>query len=155
MGDPAPGEESLGRSRGARAISTTVRDNSAAFGFSITITITFGLVQSVGGQPAAGEIFAFGAAAALGVLLFAAVATRGFRMRAGRAPAEVRMLGTSLDFISVLAAAAAGYAVALLLFGFIAWPAAAIAAVVVFLGLQSAEILFAEHVQERRGDPDA
>ncbi|HEV2768963.1 MAG TPA: hypothetical protein VGV40_02105 [Solirubrobacteraceae bacterium] len=156
MGDQqAPGGEDLGRSLGAKAISTTVRDNSTAFGFSITITVSFGLVQGARGSPTPTDILAFGLAAALAVAIVVGVVTRGFRVRAGHAPAEVRMLGTSLDFVSVGAAIGTVYGLAKILPGFLAWPVSTFAGVLVFLTLQSLEILLAEVIQRHRGDPDA
>ena len=155
MGDQqAPGGEDLGRGLGAKAISTTVRDNSTAFGFSITVTVSFGLLQTARGAPTPLEILGFGLAAALGVAVVVGLVTRGFRVRAGHAPAEVRMLGTSLDFVSVGAATATVYGLATLLTGFVAWPVSAFAGVLVFLALQSLEILLAEVIQRHRGDPD-
>ena len=137
------------------AISTTTRGNSVAFGFSITITGSFGILQTLVGSPTVMQILLFGVAAALAIGAVQGAVTRGFRVRVGAAPSEVRMLGTAQDFLSVAAALGACAGVGALLSGTGAWPLGAFAATVVFLAAESAETLLAEVIQKRRGDPEA
>jgi hypothetical protein len=137
------------------AISTSTRGNATAFGFSITITATFGALQSIEGTPSIGQILLFAVASALAVGVLEAVVSRGFRRRAGVVPAEVRMLGTALNFVSVGVGVGAGVGVASLVTGTWAWPLAATGATLLFLAGESAGTLVAEGIQKRRGDPDA
>jgi hypothetical protein len=137
------------------AISTSTRGNATAFGFSITITATFGALQSIEGTPSIGQILLFAVASALVVGLLEAAVSRGFRRRSGVVHAEVRMLGTALNFVSVGIGVGAGAGVASLVTGTWAWPLAAAAATLFFLAGESAATLLAEFIQKGRGDPDA
>lgn len=148
------GSEEHRRSGGhTRRAMVTIRDNSTAFGFSLTVTMSFGLLQTVARSPSVGEIVAFGVAAAAVVGMLEALATRGFRSAPPQPPPEVIMLGTALDFVSVAAGAGAALAVAELVEGFAAWPLAAAAAAFVFLATESLELAVAAWIQRRRGRP--
>lgn len=137
------------------ALATSVIGNATAFGFSITITATFGVVEHFEGSPSLVELLLYGVAAALAVGLLEVLVTRGFRVRVGRAPSEVMMLGTALDVVSVAAGIGAAMLCADAVGGGFAWPLAAFVATGVFVLAESAETLAAEVVQRRRGDTDA
>lgn len=137
------------------AFSTSVHGNATAFGFSITITVAFGAVQTLDGSPRLVELLLYGLAAAIAIGLLEGAVTAGFRRRVGEAPAEVQMLGTALNFVSVAAGVGAAIGVAELLDGTIVWPAASFAAATTFVFTESAEVLLAEAIQRLRGDPDA
>ena len=150
-----PGQQTTNQGAVETAISTATRGNAIAFGFSITITGTFGILQKLIGSPTLVQIFLFGVSAAATVGVIEALVTRGFRHRPRAVPAEVRMLGTAQDFLSVAAGLGAAAGVATLLDAGGAWPLAAAAATFVFLAAESAETLLAEIVQDRRGDTAA
>jgi hypothetical protein len=150
-----PGNESERGGPVESAISTVTRGNSTAFGFSITITGTFGVLQTLVGSPTFLEVLMFGVAAAGTIAVIEAVVTRGFRQRSGVLPAEVRMLGTAQDFLSVAAAVAAAAGVGAVLNRGAAWPLAAAAATFVFIAMETGETVLAEVIQRRRGDPEA
>jgi hypothetical protein len=137
------------------ALATSVRANATAFGFSITITISFGALQRLEGQPTLLEILLFGVAAAVAVGVLEGAVTRGFRQRVGTAPAEVAMLGTALNFVSVAAGVGAAIAVAEIAGGLTAWVVGGAAGVTVYMLTESVEVLLAEYVQRWRGDPEA
>lgn len=145
----------MAEGRVSTAISTATAGNATAFGFSITITGSFGMLQAVVGSPTVGQIVMFGVAAALTIGIVEGVVTRGFKDRPDAAPPEVAMLGTAQDLVSVGLAVATAAAVAALLESGPAWPLGAAAATIVFLAAESAEILVAEIIQKRRGDSDA
>jgi xanthine/uracil permease len=65
----------------------------------------------------------------------------------------VVLLGTALAFISIMLAIAAARGVAEVLSGGWAWFGAAFAASLVFALVESVEFMFAEWLQERRGEP--
>ena len=137
------------------AVSTSTSGNSAAFGFSITITGSFGVLQTVLGSPSVPRVLLFAVAAALTLGSIQAVVTRGFRDRTGMAPPEVAMLGTAQDFLSVAAAILAVAGTAALVHGWPGWLLGGAVAALVFLAAETAETLLAEVVQRRRGDPEA
>ncbi len=150
-----PGTEKVEHGRLGTAISTSTRGNATAFGFSITITASFGMLQTLVGSPTVAQVLLFAVAAALTIGALEATVTRGFRLRAGTAPTEVSMFGTALNFVSAAAGAAAAAGVGSLVHGTWAWPLGACVATAVFLFAESAEILLAEFVQKTRGDPEA
>jgi hypothetical protein len=142
------------RRRLATAINTATAGNATAFGSSITITGSFGMLQAVVGSPTVGQIVMFGVAAALTIGIVEGVVTRGFKERPDKAPRQVAMLGTAQDFISVGLAVGTAAAVAALLESGAAWPLGAAAATIVFLVAESLEIFLAELIDRRR-DADA
>jgi hypothetical protein len=155
--DAAPGESGTERQHGpvGTALSTSVAGNSTAFGFSITITVTFGALQALDGSPTLFELLLFGLAAAAAVGVLEAAVTDGFRRRVGSAPAEVRMLGTALNFVSVAAGVGVAIGIGELADGLAVWPVAAFGAAGTYVIVEAAEILLAEGVQRARGDPEA
>lgn len=149
------GQEEAGHGPIGRAISTSVRGNSTAFGFSITITVSFGTLSQLLGKPSLLEMLLFGVAAATSVALLEGAITRGFRAHLSGASQEVQMLGTAMNFASVAAGVGAAIAVGELFGGVPAWPVGAFLAATVYIATESAEILVAERIQSLRGDPQA
>ncbi|MFR9806984.1 hypothetical protein ACL02T_32515 [Pseudonocardia sp. RS010] len=137
------------------ALATSTLHNSAAFGFSIAITGSFGVVQTVVGSPAVLTILVFAVSAAAALGLVEAVVTNGFRVRVKAVPAEVTMLATAQNLVSVALAILAVTGVAVLLRSWAAWPVGGATAALVYLFAESAEMVLAEVVQRRRGDPEA
>ena len=138
-----------------RELSTSVHGNSTAFGFSITVTGTFGVLSTLEGSPSLHEILLFGMAGAVAVALLEGLVTKGFRVPASEATSEVQMLGTAMNFASVAAGIAAAMALGEIAGGTIAWPLGGFGAALVFMLGESGEILLAEGVQRLRGDPRA
>jgi hypothetical protein len=150
-----PGRGGAAHSRLRTAVSTSTFGNSTAFGFSITITGSFGVLQTMTGTPTVIQILLFAVAAALVLGLIQAAVTHGFRDRTGTSPPEVSMLGTAQDFLSVAAAILAVAGIATVVRGWAAWLLGGAVAALVFLAAETAETLLAEVVQKRRGDPEA
>ena len=150
-----PGEREDDAGPAERALGTSALGNSTAFGFSIMITASFGMLATVIGKPDAGELFAFGVGAAVAVALIEGAVTRGFRRRVDPAPAEIAMLGTALNVASVTLALAAALGVAELVSGRAGWALGAFVAAGIYVLVESGEVFIAELVQGARGDPDA
>lgn len=150
-----PGREHAEHGTIRAALATSTVHNSTAFGFSIAITGSFAVVQTlVGGTDVlAILLFAVSAAGALGAV--EAVVTGGFRVRVRAVPSEVAMLGTAQNLVSVGLVLLAVAGVATVLRGWAAWPVAGATAALVYLAAETAEIVLAELVQRRRGDPEA
>lgn len=136
-------------------MSTSVSANGTAFGFSIMITVSFGALSTKEGTPTIAELFLFGSLAALAIGALEAIVTRGFRDRVGSVPAEVSMLGTALDVLSVAAGVGAVVAAAAATSGLLAWGLGGFLAAGVYVLAESAEILLAIVIQRRRGDVEA
>jgi len=149
------GGEEIEHGRLGRGLSTSVRGNSPAFGFSIMITASFGAANGIIGTPSAAEALLFGVGAALAVASIEAVVSRGFRASAAAAPSEVRLLATSMNVASVAAGVGAAIALAEMLGDGVGWPAAAAGASGVYVLVEAAEVALAEVIQAARGDPKA
>ena len=151
-----PGDEQvISHGPAGRALSTSVHGNSTAFGFSITITATFGMLTHVLGSPSVGEVLTFAIAAALAIAALDGAVTRGFRTRAAAAPPEVQLLGTALNFVSVGTSVALSLAIGKLLDGAAAWPLGSAVASATYIVVEAAGIAVAEPIQRARGDRHA
>lgn len=142
--------------RAARVgLHTALVDNSAAFGFSITITGSYGALNQLAGSPGLLHITGFAVGAALAFTVLQAIVSRGFRRRPGPAPREVVLLGTAFDVVSVALGLGAAMLAARLLPPAAAWPVGGLAAAGVFALAQAVELMVAVRLETRRGDPDA
>jgi 4-amino-4-deoxy-L-arabinose transferase-like glycosyltransferase len=153
--EPTPGAEDNPGGPVARGLASSIADNSSAFGFSIMITVTFGVLSEIAGSPTAGQLVIFGVAAALAVAVLAAIQSRGFRVRAGNVPPEVSMLGTAQNFLSVALAVGVALGLVELLKGTVAWAVTPYVVVTIYILAESLAIAVSERVQRRRGDHDA
>jgi hypothetical protein len=90
----------------ARGLHASARGNAPAYGYSVTITATFGILSAVANSPRVTEIFAFAGGAVVAFALVEAVASGGFKHRLEDEPSQVKALGGSISVISVGAAGA-------------------------------------------------
>lgn len=127
--------------------------NATAFGYSVTITASFGAAELSRGAPRFGDLIVFGLGAVVAFGGLEGVASGGFRSPLEKGSDEVILLGTALAFISIVLAIAAAREVAAVLSGAVAWFAAAFVASLAFALIESVEFMFAEWLQERRGEP--
>ena len=153
MGGSGSEEEEVGESRVPRAFGTSIRGNSTAFGFSIMITVSFGMVNHIAGAPNVIELLLFGVGAAAGLAALEGVLTKGFRARIEQASQEVQMLGTAMNFASVAAGVGAVLVVAELVNGTATWPIAGLVAAMTYIAAEGLELLLAEQIQGARGGP--
>ncbi len=138
------------RARFRRGLETSIVDNSTAFGFSITVTATFGVLTTLRGNPTIAETMLFVLGAALAFTAVQIVGTRGFRHRPVPDSRDVVLLATAFDFVSIGFGVGAAVVIAYLLAYTIAWPLAACAAATVYIGAGGGELALAELRQERR-----
>ena len=127
--------------------------NATAFGYSVTITASFGAVEIARGRPGFADLMVFGLGAVVAFGGLEGIASRGFRVPLEKGSEEVVLLGTAVAFISIVFAIAAARGVAGLLDGSWAWFGGALCASLVFALMESLEFMFAEWLQERRGEP--
>ena len=126
-------------------------NNLSAFGFSVMITATFGLLSAQLGSPGAPDVFLFAAGGVAGVTLIDGVTSKGFRRRLRGETSDVLALGTGFSFISVLGAIGSADLLAEILGdGGSAWPLGAFAACCVFVLLSGVEMSVAKVLQEDR-----
>ena len=159
MADHDPPEASrAGHPRGVRArlvcgLGQSLGGNATAFGYSVTITASFGAVELGRGSPRFYDLIVFGLGAVVAFGGLEGVATGGFRSPLEKGSDDVILLGTALAFVSIVLAIATARGIAGLLDGAWAWFGAAFGASLVFALIESVEFMFAEWLQERRGEP--
>jgi len=128
-----------------RGLRSAARNNASAYGYSVTITATFGILSLVTGTTTVLEIFAFAGGAVLAYALVDAVASGGFRHGPrDEEPSEVTALGSSVSFVAVGMALAIALVEAQLVGSWAAWPLGAFSATVICLLLLALEIGLAE-----------
>jgi len=150
-----PGERTVDYGPAGRALSTAVHGNSTAFGFSLTMTGTFGMVTSAVGTPKAWDVLLYSLGAALAIGALEGLVTQGFRLRPVTSPSEVRMLGTALNLLSVGIAVGVALGVAEAIGGYAAWPVCALCSATTYVLAEAGELWLAARIQEARGDPRA
>jgi hypothetical protein len=95
--------------------------NATAFGYSVTITASFGAVEIAQGNPSFGDLIVFGLGSVVAFGGLEGLASGGFRTPLQKGSDEVVLLGTSLAFISIMLAIAAARGIAGMLTGGWAW----------------------------------
>ena len=154
----APGVSRSPRPQGVRerlvsGLGQSLGGNATAFGYSVTITASFGAVELGRGTPRFADLVVFGLGAVVAFGGLEGLATGGFRSPLQKGSNDVVLLGTALAFISIVLAIATARGIAELLSGAWAWFGAAFGASLVFALVESVEFMFAEWLQERRGEP--
>lgn len=135
------------RARYRRGLRSSVVNNSSAFGFSVMITTTFGMIQHFKGSPTFLQVMLFGICAVLAFSIIEGVASNGFRRRPDTHPGEVIMLGTAANALSVAIALGVAYAVSELAPEMVAWTAGALLPAGVYVLVEAAELAIAEDIQ--------
>jgi hypothetical protein len=143
-----------GRPEGAtvRGLKSTVGRESTTFGFSILVTVTFGLLQATEGSPDVARIFGFAVGAVMSFTVLEGVLSRGFRTSMPQHRTRVQALGTSLNLVSVVGGLAAAWLVGAATSHPAAWVAGPFLAGVVYLLLESLETALGERLLTARGD---
>lgn len=129
-------------------LQTVIRNNSAAFGFSIMITGSLAAVAERHGTPHALEILFFGLASIASFSVLDVLATGGFRRNFTSEPPEVVAHAASLSFASVGLGLGSAIGIARLLGGIVVWPVASFVATAIFVLVAGVELAIAEHVAE-------
>ena len=135
-----------------RGVGESTRHNSLAYGYSLALTGSFGVLNLLD-RTTVFNIILFGIGASLAFSIANPLVTRGFTTRVEREPPIVLTLGTSLGFFSVtlaiLSAAGAGW-----LFGdWVAWLVGAFAASLGYLVLTAAQFVLARAIRSVFGLP--
>ncbi len=141
------------RARLVGGLGESLGGNATAFGYSVTITASFGAVELGRGSPRFGDLIVFGLGAVVAFGGLEGVVSGGFRSPLKKGSEEVILLGTALAFVSIVLAIAAARGLAAVLSGAWAWFGAAFGASLVFALVESVEFMLAQWLQERRGEP--
>jgi MFS family permease len=138
-----------------RGLRSTVGRESTTFGFSILVTVAFGLLQATEGSPDVGRVFAFAFGAAMSFTLLEGLLSKGFRRSMPQHGTRVQAIGTSLNVLSVLGGLAAAWLVGELVSHWAVWAVAPFVAGVVYLLAESLETALGERVAKSAGDRHA
>lgn len=131
-------------------IRTALRNNVSAYGFSVMITASFGVLTASLGSPTVGDVFLFAAGGVTGVTVIEGVSSRGFRKKMRGDPSDVVALGAAIGYFSVVVAIGAAALVALVLTTGIGWAVGAMAASAIYVLISGAEMALARILQEDR-----
>jgi len=132
-----------------RGLRSTAGRETTTFGFSILVTVTFGLMQTTQGSPDTRRIFLYAVGAVLSFTVLNGLLSRGFRAHLPQHDSEVQVAATSLNLLSVVAGLGAAWALAGNVSGVAVWAIAPFVAGVVYLLTESVEETIAEQVLER------
>lgn len=133
-----------------QGLSASVRNNTSAYGFSVTITASFGLLTSALGTPTPPEIFAFAGGAVAAFALIELLVSRGYRNELQDKSSSVKNVGSSVSVLSVGIGILCAYATGRILDGFAAWPVGALVATLAYLFLFGLELGLTERLQRAR-----
>jgi peptidoglycan biosynthesis protein MviN/MurJ (putative lipid II flippase) len=126
-----------------QGLNTSVHGNAQAFGFSITITVTFGVVSLLQPRPQLVDLFLFALAGVLAFsLLNVLVVLRLRRHDRGETNERGMLLGTATDFLAVGAAVGAAMGVEELVHGTWAWLLGPFVAAMAYVLVQAVELAF-------------
>lgn len=132
-----------------RAVRTAVHNNASAYGYSIMVTATFGVLQVNAGPPSVARAFLYLGGAALAFAVVEGLTSNLFRQSAREEPPEVVVLGGAMGVASVSGGVGAATLVSLFARSWIGWAAAPFAATVVYVSVVSAELMLADHLGNR------
>jgi hypothetical protein len=122
-------------------MTTSVTGNAQAFGYSITITVTYGMVNNVQHNPTTVDLLLFALA---GVLTFSAanllLAALAPTIDKDAEPARVVLVATATDILAVSGGVGAAAAVSHLTGGWVSWVLAPLLAGLVYILVQSVEL---------------
>ncbi len=129
-----------------RGVDTATRNNVTAYGYSVSITAAFAILQTSRSDTGVLEIFAFAAGAVVAFAVIASLASGFFREELEDQPSHVKSLAGALSFFSVGLALGVAYLVGVLLEGLAAWPASAFLTTVVYIASVGIELAMAHRM---------
>ena len=129
-----------------RGVDTATRNNVTAYGYSISITAAFAILQTSRSDTGILEIFIFAAGGVVAFAIIAALASGFFREELEDQPSNVKSLAGALSFFSVGLALGAAYLVGILLEGLAAWPVSAFLTTLVYVTAVGLELTVAHRI---------
>lgn len=138
-----------------RGFRSTVGREGTTFGFSILVTVTFGLLQTLAGSPDVPRIFLFAVGAVMSFTLLEGALSRGFRTPMPQHQTHVQSIGAGMNVLSVLAGLGVAWLAASVRTNVAVWAVAPFLAAVVYLVAESLETVLAERLLVAKGDPHA
>lgn len=125
----------------ARGLNASVHGNAQAFGFSITVTVSFGVVSLLEPKPGVLDLFLFAMAGVLAFSLLNVLVVLRLRTGEKTEPGDRAVLiGTATDFVAVGAAVGSAIGIGTLVHGTLAWILTPFVGGAVYVLVQSVEL---------------
>ena len=129
-----------------RGVDTATRNNVTAYGYSVSITAAFALLQTSRTDTGVLEIFVFAVGAVIAFALIAGAASGLFQEELEDQPSNVKALAGALSFFSVGLALGVAYVVGILIQGTAAWPVSAFLTTIVYVAAVGVELAIAHRI---------
>jgi len=129
-----------------RGVDTATRSNVTAYGYSVSITAAFALLQTSRSDTGALEIFAFAGGAVVAFAIVGGLASGLFREALEDQPSNVKALGGAFALLSVGLALLVGYIVGIMIEGLVAWPISAFSTTVAYIVAVGLELALADRL---------
>lgn len=126
-----------------RGLGMSVHNNALAYGYSITATATFAVLDDLAKPADLGRIFLFVVGASLAFAGVNALVTRGFRERVEEEPPVVLALATSMSALSISAGVGVAALIGWQLGGWAAWLVGPLLATWGYLSVAALEMVLA------------
>jgi hypothetical protein len=135
-----------------RGLGMATRNNGLAYGYSVTATASFGILERIDAPGTVGHVFLFVVASGIAFAIVSALVTEGFRRRVEREPPVVVALATAFAVVSTSAgvgmAALVGWAIG----GWLAWLLAPLLSTWAYLSIAALEIALSRGLHDAVGD---
>lgn len=125
------------------SLKRSIGTNASAYGFSVMITASYGVLSTSLGNPTVGDVFLFTTGAVLGFVLLEIITTRGHSRSLEAERSDVVAYGALFSLGSITAGVGAAALVAAILDSGVAWPLGAAAATITHLLVVGLETLLA------------
>jgi hypothetical protein len=135
-----------------RGLGMSARNNALAYGYSVTATASFGVLDRIDSPARVGRIFLFVAGGGLAFAVVNALVTRGYRHRVEREPPVVVALATSFSIVSTSIAVGVAALLAAIIGGWLAWLLGPLLSTWAYLAISAVEIALARGVHITVGD---
>ncbi|HZG62966.1 MAG TPA: hypothetical protein VEY13_05565 [Rubrobacteraceae bacterium] len=129
-----------------RGVDTATRNNVTAYGYSVSITAAFALLQTSRTDTGVLEIFPFAVGAVIAFALIAGLASGFFEEELEDQSSNVKALAGALSFFSVGLALGVAYIVGILIQGTAAWPVSAFLTTIVYVAAVGVELTVAHRI---------
>jgi small-conductance mechanosensitive channel len=129
-----------------RGVDTATRNNVTAYGYSVSITAAFAILQTSRTDTGVIEIFIFSAGAVVAFAVIACLASGFFREELEDQPSHVKSLAGALSFFSVGLALGVAYLVGIVIEGRAAWPVSAFSTTIVYIVAVGVELAVAHRM---------
>jgi hypothetical protein len=129
-----------------QGVDTATRNNVTAYGYSVSITAAFAILQTSRSDTGIFEIFVFAIGAVVAFAIIAGLASGFFREALEDQPSNVKSLAGALSIFSVGLALGAAYLVGIVLEGWAAWLVSAFSTTIVYIVVVGLELAVAHRM---------